>query len=67
MADIPIYYIVPIGNDEPIKNLVLHAIGVPTAVMEKDSIVIGAFVAAPDCKHESSAAVLRLGDREMSA
>ena len=67
MVDIPIYYIVPIGNDEPIKHLVLHAIDVPSAVMEKDSIVIDAFVAAPDCKHGSSAAVLRLGDREMLA
>ena len=56
--NIPVF-VVPIGDDKRVRDLILHHVDAPTTVMEKDSISIEAIVTAFACDGEETMAVLK--------
>ncbi len=58
LADIPVH-VVPIGNTEVLRDVLLYRVDAPAAVVEKDSILIDVIVTAFECADETSKLVLR--------
>lgn len=58
LAEIPVH-VVPIGNTETIRDAMLYRVDAPSAVVEKDSILIDVIVTAFQCANESTRLVLR--------
>ncbi len=58
LAGIPVH-VVPIGNTEILRDVLLYRVDAPSAVVEKDSILIDVIVTAFECAGESSKLVLR--------
>ena len=58
LSDIPVF-VVPIGNDQPLRDLILHRVDAPTTVIEKDSIAIDAIVTAFSCQGDKTLAILK--------
>ena len=64
LGNVPIF-VVPIGNDKPLRDLIAHRVDAPTTVVEKDSIVIDAIVTAFACNGETTRAVLERNGEEI--
>lgn len=58
LDNVPVF-VVPIGDDKPLRDLILHRVDAPTTVVEKDSIVIDAIVTGFSCRGEETLAVLK--------
>lgn len=58
LGGLPIH-VVPTGSSEPLRDVLLHRLEAPTAVIQNDLIVIEAIVTAFQCKGESTEVVLR--------
>ena len=58
LDNVPVF-VVPIGDDKPMRDLILHRLDAPTTVVEKDSIVIDAIVTAFSCNGEETLATLQ--------
>jgi hypothetical protein len=58
-------YLVPIGNAQQLRDVLLHRVEAPAVVTEKDSALIDVIVSGFDCEGESSAVVLRQEGREI--
>lgn len=64
LGDIPVF-VVPIGNEKPLRDLILHRVDAPTTVVEHDSIVINAIVTAFACKGERTLAILQQNGKQI--
>ena len=64
LSNVPVF-IVPIGNDKPLRDLILHRVDAPTTVIEKDSIVVEAIVTAFACRGEQTEAILRHNGKQI--
>ncbi len=64
LTGLPVY-IVPVGNVASVRDLRVHRVEAPSAVVEKDSAVIRAIVTALDCDGMSTTAVLRHEGKEI--
>ncbi len=58
LTDLPVY-VVPIGDVEPLRDVVLYRMSAPNAVVKDDSIVITAIVTAFECAGEEATVALR--------
>jgi len=64
LADLPVY-IIPVGSSATVRDIRLHRVEAPSAVVEKDSAVIDAIVTAFDCDGLSTEIVLRHDGQEI--
>lgn len=64
LVDSPVY-VVPIGNSDLHRDVLLHRVEAPAAIAQKDSAVIDVIVSAAECDGQTTAAVLRQDGREI--
>ena len=64
LADLPVY-LVPVGSSQTVRDLRLLRVEAPSAVVEKDTIVIEAIVTAQDCDGLATDIVLRHEGQEI--
>lgn len=65
LADLPVF-VVPIGNTEPLRDVVLHHVQAPRAAFVEDQIVIDAMLDAYGCQGEALAVTLSHDGRELA-
>ena len=58
LVNLPVY-VVPVGSSEMVRDIRLHRVEAPSAVIQNDSAVIEAIVTATDCDALSTEVVLR--------
>jgi hypothetical protein len=58
LVGLPVH-VVPTGSSEPLRDVLLHRLAAPTAVIVNDLVVIEAIVTAFQCKGESTEVTLR--------
>lgn len=64
LSGLPVY-LVPIGNSQEVRDVLLHRVEAPSAVAENDEAIIDVIVTGFDCDGQSSAVVLRHEGKEV--
>ena len=62
MADVPVH-IVPVGNTQQLRDVMLHHVQAPRAVIESDNIVVEAMITAYGCDGEELIVEFREGEQ----
>jgi hypothetical protein len=64
LANLPVY-VVPVGSSETVRDIRLHRVEAPSAVIHHDSAMIEAIVTAAECDGLSTEVVLRHDGKEV--